>query len=199
MRPPARRRRRSCARWGRSAETSCRRRAAGTGGWASTAGSTAASAASRRTARTASTRSSATSNAHPRIRPTSPPRSVALGATLRTTQRELAVADLYRLPTAENRDVTTLAPDELILELDVPRAGSVDLSEGDGPEEVGVPDRRRRRCPIFRRGSNCAGRGGSDPVDARLHCRSRRRHTSSRAPPTRSRSPAPSSAARLQR
>jgi xanthine dehydrogenase YagS FAD-binding subunit len=46
---------------------------------------------------------------------------VALGATLRTTQRELAGADLYRLPTADNRDVTTLAPDELILELDVPQ------------------------------------------------------------------------------
>jgi xanthine dehydrogenase YagS FAD-binding subunit len=46
---------------------------------------------------------------------------VALGATLHTTQRELAVADLYRLPTTENRDVTTLAPDELILELDVPQ------------------------------------------------------------------------------
>jgi xanthine dehydrogenase YagS FAD-binding subunit len=46
---------------------------------------------------------------------------VALGATLRTTQRELPVADLYRLPTADNRDVTTLAPDELILELDVPQ------------------------------------------------------------------------------
>jgi xanthine dehydrogenase YagS FAD-binding subunit len=46
---------------------------------------------------------------------------VALGATLHTTQRELAIADLYRLPTAENRDVTTLAPDELILELDVPQ------------------------------------------------------------------------------
>jgi xanthine dehydrogenase YagS FAD-binding subunit len=46
---------------------------------------------------------------------------VALGATLRTTRRELAVADLYRLPTAENRDITTLAPDELILELNVPQ------------------------------------------------------------------------------
>ena len=46
---------------------------------------------------------------------------VALGATLRTTRRELAVGDLYRLPTAENRDITTLAPDELILELDVPQ------------------------------------------------------------------------------
>jgi xanthine dehydrogenase YagS FAD-binding subunit len=45
---------------------------------------------------------------------------VALGATVRTTMRTLAVADLYRLPTDDNRNVTTLAPDELILELDVP-------------------------------------------------------------------------------
>ena len=46
---------------------------------------------------------------------------LALGATLRTTRRELTVADLYRLPTDDNRDVTTIEPDELILELDVPR------------------------------------------------------------------------------
>jgi xanthine dehydrogenase YagS FAD-binding subunit len=45
---------------------------------------------------------------------------VALGATLRTTKRELPVADLYRLPAAVNRNVTTLAQDELILEFDVP-------------------------------------------------------------------------------
>ena len=45
---------------------------------------------------------------------------LALGATLHTTKRELAIAELYRLPTDDNRDVTTLAPDELILELDVP-------------------------------------------------------------------------------
>jgi xanthine dehydrogenase YagS FAD-binding subunit len=45
---------------------------------------------------------------------------LALGATVRTSRRELPVAELYRLPTADNRDVTTLAPDELILELDVP-------------------------------------------------------------------------------
>jgi xanthine dehydrogenase YagS FAD-binding subunit len=45
---------------------------------------------------------------------------VALEATLRTSRRELPVADLYRLPTADGRDVTTLAPDELILELEVP-------------------------------------------------------------------------------
>jgi xanthine dehydrogenase YagS FAD-binding subunit len=45
---------------------------------------------------------------------------LALGATLRTTRRELGIAELYRLPTDDNRNVTTLAPDELILELDVP-------------------------------------------------------------------------------
>jgi xanthine dehydrogenase YagS FAD-binding subunit len=45
---------------------------------------------------------------------------VALDATLRTTRRELRVADLYRLPTDDDRRTTTLAPDELILELDVP-------------------------------------------------------------------------------
>jgi xanthine dehydrogenase YagS FAD-binding subunit len=45
---------------------------------------------------------------------------LALGATLRTTRRELPIAELYRLPTPEDRTTTTLAPDELILELDVP-------------------------------------------------------------------------------
>ena len=45
---------------------------------------------------------------------------LGLGATVRTTQRELPLAELYRLPTAENRALTTLARDELILELDVP-------------------------------------------------------------------------------
>jgi xanthine dehydrogenase YagS FAD-binding subunit len=46
---------------------------------------------------------------------------VALGAALRTTERELPVAELYRLPTPDNRSTTTLAPGELILELDVPK------------------------------------------------------------------------------
>jgi xanthine dehydrogenase YagS FAD-binding subunit len=40
---------------------------------------------------------------------------VALNATLRTTKRELPVADLYRLPSEGERNVTTLAPNELIL------------------------------------------------------------------------------------
>jgi xanthine dehydrogenase YagS FAD-binding subunit len=45
---------------------------------------------------------------------------VALGATIHTTKRELPVAELYRLPNADERSVTTLAADELIVELDVP-------------------------------------------------------------------------------
>jgi xanthine dehydrogenase YagS FAD-binding subunit len=45
---------------------------------------------------------------------------VALGATLRTTERELLVEDLYRLPSEDDRTVTTLRANELILELDVP-------------------------------------------------------------------------------
>jgi xanthine dehydrogenase YagS FAD-binding subunit len=45
---------------------------------------------------------------------------LALGALLRTDRRELAVADLYRLPTDDDRSLTTLEPDELVLELDVP-------------------------------------------------------------------------------
>jgi xanthine dehydrogenase YagS FAD-binding subunit len=46
---------------------------------------------------------------------------LALGASVRTDRRELPVADLYRLPTEEDRGVTALEPGELILELDVPQ------------------------------------------------------------------------------
>jgi xanthine dehydrogenase YagS FAD-binding subunit len=60
---------------------------------------------------------------------------LALGATIRTTKRELPLADLYRLPTDDNRDVTTLAPDELILELEVPQpAASTYLKAGQRRE-----------------------------------------------------------------
>jgi len=45
---------------------------------------------------------------------------LALGATVRTTKRELPLAELYRLPSVDDRSTTTLAADELILELDVP-------------------------------------------------------------------------------
>ena len=65
---------------------------------------------------------------------------LALGATLHTTKRELAIAELYRLPTDDNRDVTTLAPDELILELDVPAP--------DASTYLKAMDRRKWAFPI---------------------------------------------------
>jgi xanthine dehydrogenase YagS FAD-binding subunit len=45
---------------------------------------------------------------------------LALNARVRTNRRELSIAELYRMPTQDNRDVVTLDYDELILELDVP-------------------------------------------------------------------------------
>src|SRR3989454_3807732 len=65
---------------------------------------------------------------------------LALGATLRTTERTLSLADLYRLPTDDNRNVTTLAPDELILELDVPSP--------DASIYLKAMDRRKWAFPI---------------------------------------------------
>jgi xanthine dehydrogenase YagS FAD-binding subunit len=47
---------------------------------------------------------------------------LALGAAIQTDRRRLPIADLYRLPTDANRSLTTLAPGELMLELDVPAA-----------------------------------------------------------------------------
>ena len=46
---------------------------------------------------------------------------LALGATVRTDRRSFPIADLYRLPTDDDRDVTALEPGELILELEVPQ------------------------------------------------------------------------------
>jgi xanthine dehydrogenase YagS FAD-binding subunit len=43
---------------------------------------------------------------------------LALRARLRTNRRELALAELYRLPTADDISTTTLDADELILELE---------------------------------------------------------------------------------
>jgi xanthine dehydrogenase YagS FAD-binding subunit len=65
---------------------------------------------------------------------------LALDATVRTSSRELPIAHLYRLPTAEDRSTTTLAPDELILELEVP-----------GPESstyLKAMDRRKWAFPL---------------------------------------------------
>ena len=49
---------------------------------------------------------------------------LALGTRLRTTSRELELSELYRLPTDDDRNVTSLEPGELILALDVPRPDS---------------------------------------------------------------------------
>ncbi|MFL5968813.1 MAG: FAD binding domain-containing protein [Gaiellaceae bacterium] len=49
---------------------------------------------------------------------------LALDATVRTNRRTLPIAELYRLPTADDRSTTTLATDELILDLDVPEPGA---------------------------------------------------------------------------
>jgi len=46
---------------------------------------------------------------------------LALGATVRTDRRELTVGELYRLPTEDDRSTTTLEPDEVIVELEVPQ------------------------------------------------------------------------------
>jgi xanthine dehydrogenase YagS FAD-binding subunit len=45
---------------------------------------------------------------------------LALDATLRTTRRTLPLAELYRVPTEDDRSTTTLEPGELILEVELP-------------------------------------------------------------------------------
>lgn len=45
---------------------------------------------------------------------------LALGARVRTDRRALDLRELYRLPTEDDRSTTTLAPDELIVELELP-------------------------------------------------------------------------------
>jgi xanthine dehydrogenase YagS FAD-binding subunit len=76
---------------------------------------------------------------------------LALGATVRTTQRELPIGELYRLPTLDDRNVTTLASDELILELDVPMS--------DASTYLKAMDRKRWAFPLV--GVAAARIGGS--------------------------------------
>jgi xanthine dehydrogenase YagS FAD-binding subunit len=65
---------------------------------------------------------------------------VALGAILRTTKRELPIVDLYRLPTDDDRSVTTLASDELILDIEV--------TMPDASTYLKAMDRRKWAFPI---------------------------------------------------
>ena len=46
---------------------------------------------------------------------------LALDAMVRTSRRELPIAEIYRLPSQDNRDVVALDYDEVILDLDVPQ------------------------------------------------------------------------------
>ena len=114
---------------------------------------------------------------------------LALGARIRTDRRELELAELYRLPTDDDRATTTLEPGELILELDVPAADVERLPEGDGPEAVGVRARRRRGGTCRRRdadralGRRARSRGCSTrPTPSRPQHRFPERPTRSRSP-----------------
>ena len=122
---------------------------------------------------------------------------LALGATLRTNRRELPVAELYRLPTEDDRRTTTLEPGEVILELDVPPPTRPSYLKAMDRKRFGVPARRRRRRPARRRDDGRARRRRADPVAARRLARRRRRRCP--APRTRSRSRPRSSRARSPR
>jgi xanthine dehydrogenase YagS FAD-binding subunit len=65
---------------------------------------------------------------------------LALGARVSTTKRELPLAELYRLPTDDDRNVTTLAPDELIMDIDV--------TTPDASTYLKAMDRRKWSFPI---------------------------------------------------
>jgi xanthine dehydrogenase YagS FAD-binding subunit len=76
---------------------------------------------------------------------------LALGATLRTTTRELPIADLYRLPTEDDRRTTTLAPGEVILE--------VSYEPCDASVYLKAMERKRWSFPIV--GVAAVRRGGT--------------------------------------
>jgi len=71
-----------------------------------------------------------------------------------TTRRELPVADLYRLPTEDDRRTTTLAHDEVILELEVPLP--------DASTYLKAMDRKKWSFPIV--GVAAARTGGETRV-----------------------------------
>jgi xanthine dehydrogenase YagS FAD-binding subunit len=79
---------------------------------------------------------------------------LALAARLRTTQRELPLADLYRVPDEANRDVVALRPGEVILEIDVPVP--------DASAYLKAMDRRRWAFPQV--GVAAARRGGETRI-----------------------------------
>jgi xanthine dehydrogenase YagS FAD-binding subunit len=79
---------------------------------------------------------------------------LALDATLVTSTRELPLAELYRLPTDNDRRTTTLEPGELILHVDVPRP--------DASIYLKAMERKRWAFPIV--GVAAARTGGTTRV-----------------------------------
>jgi xanthine dehydrogenase YagS FAD-binding subunit len=65
---------------------------------------------------------------------------LALGATVRTNRRELPLADLYRLPTDDDRSTTTLEQGEVLLE--------VEVLPGDASVYLKAMERKRWAFPI---------------------------------------------------
>jgi xanthine dehydrogenase YagS FAD-binding subunit len=65
---------------------------------------------------------------------------LALGTTVETTSRRFPLADLYRLPTGDDRTLTTLAQGELILRLELERP--------DASTYLKAMDRRRYAFPL---------------------------------------------------
>ena len=65
---------------------------------------------------------------------------VALGATLRTSRRELPVGELYRVPIEDDRRTTTLEPGELLL--------AVELEQCDRSVYLKAMERKRWSFPI---------------------------------------------------
>jgi xanthine dehydrogenase YagS FAD-binding subunit len=65
---------------------------------------------------------------------------VALGARLRTSRRELTVGELYRVPTEDDRRMTTLEPGELLL--------AVELADCDRSVYLKAMERKRWAFPL---------------------------------------------------
>ena len=165
-RPAACRRHPSCATSARSAATSCRRRAAGTGGWKFPCrlhGGDICHAREGEHREHAIFANDFCASAHP-----SDPAAalLALGATIRTDR-----GGSSRSPTSTacrprtTSATTTLAKEtELILELDVPRPDAVVVPQGDGPPALVVCARRRRGGPLRGGDAHRPGRRRAHPV-----------------------------------
>ena len=79
---------------------------------------------------------------------------LALDATLHTNSRSFPIAELYRVPTGDDRRTTTLEPGELILEVEVP--------EADRSVYLKAMERKKWAFPIV--GVAAVRRGGTTRV-----------------------------------